>query len=340
MKIIVIDADRLTKIVLEKVFSEIKQVTYVFIDSTVENLEKTCRIEDPRLVLFSLRKGHQMSVVVLNRLLKESSNSRLVVIADPSYQHVLRDISKTEELECLSKPFSKKEIVALVHRYRISDPAGNPFVDQLRQLVLKKDFMNVYNQIQALQEMISQSNLADHRHTMTQLEEMIDAGLSLMNCTNQAQQLRYKEKMNFTSQTIQDKFRIQFKLYDFFHEIYRQRSIQKRPQLSQLFDYVEKNVYEEMTLAEAAKSCQISQSYLSRILKENYAVGFNSYVQIEKVFLAKKNFYYNNDKIIDVSFQLSYSEPSYFCKVFKRIEGKTPTDVKDEMEETRKLAMS
>nr|MCR4744731.1 AraC family transcriptional regulator [Lachnospiraceae bacterium] len=43
------------------------------------------------------------------------------------------------------------------------------------------------------------------------------------------------------------------------------------------------------------------------------------------------NFYFNDDKIIDVAFQLSYNEPSYFCKVFKKIEGVTPTFLKNEM---------
>lgn len=338
MKITVIDADILTKLSLEKIFSKIDKLSYLFIEENerVTNF-KDLEHDAPQIIMVNLQKRNFSSVNTLSDLTQTYSDAQIIILTDSSYQRILADLSEVDSFEIVSKPISKKEILTLITKYRKKTPLENIYINMLRKIVLKKDFLEMYHQIETMQEKISQQWMKEKEHLIDQLNQMVNVGLELINCTNQSQKNFYKEKLSFTPQILKDKFHVQFKLYELFHLIYQQRGIQKRPQLIQLFEYVDKHLYREMTLAEAADYCQISQSYLSRILKENYSIGFNTYVQIEKVFLAKKNFYYNDDKIIDVSFQLSYSEPSYFCKVFKRIEGKTPSNVKDEMEEIRNL---
>lgn len=341
MRVLAVDADALTKLVLQKIIDELQTEDISFLQSDEVSFEAQCHLKKPNVVFYCLRKGRRISMTVLRRFTKSlPANCQTLVIAEPHHQKFLQELAETEKFHCLSKPLSKKKIIRLMTAGETKvSLEGNAFLEEFRGLVLSKDFKKVYQQIGTLQEQISEKYLEEPEVTIAYIDQMIDAALEMINCTNQAQKIQYREKFGFSKQTLQDKFRIQFMLYQVLKLVYQQRAIQKYPQLNRLFDYLDKNLYDELSLAEAAEHCEISQSYLSRLLKDCYSLGFNSYAQIEKVYLAKKAFYYNDDKIIDVSFQLSYSEPSYFCKVFKRVEGQTPTCVKAEMDKIRQMVI-
>ncbi|MGO2082866.1 helix-turn-helix domain-containing protein [Vagococcus sp.] len=336
MKILVIDADYLTQIVLTKIFNESTKAQLLFFSSQQEEFYNIVQKENIRVVIINFKKGKQHKFSILEYFRKRDKNIGMIVIGEPSHRYFLGQTVGIGKVGYLTKPFSKDEIIQLVSKYLLENEI-NPFEESAQELILKKDFMLVYQSLEKFQERIQESYFKDSLETKSQLNTMCDTMLTMMNCTDEKYRKKYKTKMFFSDKIIKDKFLLQFMLFDLFKEIYRQRSIQKRPQLYQLFDYIDQSIYQELSLSEASRCCDVSQSYLSRVLKENYGLGFNNYIHIEKMILAKRAFYYNDDKIIDVSFQLAYGEPSYFCKVFKRIEGQTPTLVKEEMDKERNL---
>lgn len=335
MKVMVIDADILTKLTISKCLStdESMELEFTTSQQVTSNTMAFFKQHPVDLILLNLCKGQDQKTC-FEAMMQVQKTTVAVIVENQQLMHD-SDIHVTSEY-IIPKPFNAQHLDLLLKALIQSEGLpDNNFIDFAREVVLERNFTACYKKIKEFQQEITMSYQENPADTKDKLNAMYNELFTLMNCTNELQQKRYREKMNFSDKILLSPYYTQFLLYDLFKEVYRQRSIQKRPQLSQLYEYIDKNIYNDLSLAEAATCCNISQSYLSRVLKENYSLGFNTYIQMEKIMLAKKAFYNNGEKIIDVSFQLSYSEPSYFCKVFKRIEGSTPTEMKIAMEKSQ-----
>ena len=91
-------------------------------------------------------------------------------------------------------------------------------------------------------------------------------------------------------------------------------------------DYIQKNIYQKLTLNDVAEAINISPNYLSSIFKKNNTHGFNDYVTIMKVRKARELLSKKTLKVYEVSDMLGFNSPYYFSTVYKKITGVPPTD--------------
>ena len=334
MRILVLNANSLVKLTINNILKFAEDTEAVFAGWNDGDFDELIRDTSFSAIMVSACKGYHGSYSIINNLINDGMSARLIILAENSSWRSFMNTPGLDDIRFLSVPFSKRDFMDILspkNELRKHSPAANPFIDEFRNLVMKKDYVKMYNSITPLVEKITLYAEKNTINSLIYMDELLDFSMKMINCIEPELKKRYSERFHFTEDILKNRYRLSFALYDLFDEIYRQRCLQKRPQFSSLFDYIDKNIYRELTLADAAYACGVSQSYLSRELKSFYSLGFNTYVQIAKIMLAKKNFYFNDDKIIDVAFQLSYNEPSYFCKVFKKIEGVTPTFLKNEM---------
>lgn len=71
-----------------------------------------------------------------------------------------------------------------------------------------------------------------------------------------------------------------------------------------------------------------SKSYLSRLFHEQTGETIAHYAVKQKIKLAKQMIREENDNFTQISEKLSFDNPQYFSRVFKRITGMTPTEFK------------
>ena len=88
---------------------------------------------------------------------------------------------------------------------------------------------------------------------------------------------------------------------------------------------IENNKNNEISLSELADVAGISSGYLSRIFKKYYKFSVVDYIHLRKLLQAKYYMATSEMNISDISFLLGYSEAGYFCKIFKKYEGQTPS---------------
>ena len=108
-------------------------------------------------------------------------------------------------------------------------------------------------------------------------------------------------------------------------EVFRQLCTMKYAHMNKVFQYIENNKNNEISLSELAEEAGISSGYLSRIFKKYYKISVVDYIHLRKLLQAKYYMATSEMNISDISFLLGYSEAGYFCKIFKKYEGQTPS---------------
>lgn len=90
-------------------------------------------------------------------------------------------------------------------------------------------------------------------------------------------------------------------------------------------EFIRENYSQQLTLEEIARAVFISPYYLSHLFKQIEGISVIEYltkVRIEKAKILLSNPNYN---IYEISEKIGYKEPSYFTRVFRHKEGRTPS---------------
>lgn len=96
--------------------------------------------------------------------------------------------------------------------------------------------------------------------------------------------------------------------------------------IPRVLKYLNDNYFKEITLADAARSVNLSYHYFSKIFKDEVGKNFSDYLtelRIEKSMRFLEN---QRLSIKEVCHRIGYNDPNYYCKIFKKITGMTPTE--------------
>ena len=96
--------------------------------------------------------------------------------------------------------------------------------------------------------------------------------------------------------------------------------------IDNFIEWAEQNVYNDVTIAEAASALNVSKSHLSRVIRANKETNFSNYMLNLKVEEAKKMLTSSTMSIKEISVVLRFKEDTYFMRVFKAKTGYTCTE--------------
>lgn len=95
--------------------------------------------------------------------------------------------------------------------------------------------------------------------------------------------------------------------------------------LASAVSYVEQNYPSKITAAKAAALCGLSAFQFSRSFKDVYDVTFQEYVMRFRIREACRLLRSPAAQVADVAALVGFSDPSYFCKIFKRYTDTSPS---------------
>lgn len=94
--------------------------------------------------------------------------------------------------------------------------------------------------------------------------------------------------------------------------------------INKIIDYINEHYADQLTLADVSKLFNFNYYYLSSYFSNHNKEGFNEFVN--KIRIEKACDFLRKDiPISDISSMVGYSDHSYFCKVFKKFTGITPS---------------
>ena len=103
----------------------------------------------------------------------------------------------------------------------------------------------------------------------------------------------------------------------------KKSSILSKP-VVQCVDYIYSHIKERITVAVLAEYTGLSESYLSRVFKQNLGISISDYIREKKIEKATHLLRYSDKSIIDIANYLSFSSQSHFIQTFEDFTGMTP----------------
>ncbi|SBT13514.1 response regulator [Vibrio celticus] len=93
--------------------------------------------------------------------------------------------------------------------------------------------------------------------------------------------------------------------------------------------HIEKNILKTVTLDDVSDKTFVSSCYLSRAFKKSESVGFSNYVAQRKIIIACSLLKFSDLKVNVISLELAWKDSNYFCRVFKKEIGISPSDYRE-----------
>ncbi|GAE29971.1 response regulator transcription factor [Alkalihalobacillus hemicellulosilyticus] len=95
--------------------------------------------------------------------------------------------------------------------------------------------------------------------------------------------------------------------------------------IQQVIEYISTHYHEPISLNVVAEMFHFNASYLSTQFSHHMKVGFNEYVNRIRIEYACKQLTEGKRPIAEIGEVVGYSDHSYFCKVFKKLKGVSPS---------------
>lgn len=95
--------------------------------------------------------------------------------------------------------------------------------------------------------------------------------------------------------------------------------------ISRVVEYIEENYGQDLDLAEVAGAFGFNYNYFSAYFNSHIAEGFSEYLNRIRIEKARRLLEEGGCPISQISGMVGYSDHSYFCRVFKRFTGETPS---------------
>lgn len=97
------------------------------------------------------------------------------------------------------------------------------------------------------------------------------------------------------------------------------------PSMKLLLDYIEQHYMEPISLTGMAEHFHFNPSYLSSYFAAHYHEGFKEHLNRVRINKAADLLRFSDTPISEIGSRVGYGDHSYFCKVFKKSMGLSPT---------------
>ncbi len=129
-------------------------------------------------------------------------------------------------------------------------------------------------------------------------------------------------------ETLREIANLQNEMNHFYrNEIQKNKSrIRQTSVTSILISYIENNIETNCSLQEICKQLKLDYKYASNSFIKDTGIGFNKYLNKEKIKVAKRELSISESPIQEIATLLGYNSSYYFSRAFKLATGQTPSE--------------
>ena len=95
--------------------------------------------------------------------------------------------------------------------------------------------------------------------------------------------------------------------------------------------FIDRNFSRDLTLEEVSREVHVSPYYFSKLFKEQVGENYINYLTLKRIETAKQLLADGRLNVKNICNEVGYNDPNYFSRLFKRFEGVTPTEYRDQV---------
>ena len=103
-------------------------------------------------------------------------------------------------------------------------------------------------------------------------------------------------------------------------------TVEKMDRIEDVRKYLDEHFAEKITLDDLAEQFYINKHYLGRIFHQKYGMTLNGYIMYLRVARAKYLLRFTDETMEEIAAECGISDSNYFSRMFKHIEGVTPSE--------------
>lgn len=115
-----------------------------------------------------------------------------------------------------------------------------------------------------------------------------------------------------------------------WHKKEETRKAQSKQSVMPVKEYLDQHYCEKITLDDLASRFFISKNYLTRVFKEQFGMSVKDYLQVVRITHAKQLLRTTDKTAEEIGFECGFGALYYFSRVFKDIEGISPTGYREQ----------
>lgn len=123
-------------------------------------------------------------------------------------------------------------------------------------------------------------------------------------------------------------------LYNFLMEI--ESSTEEDPRIAGIKEYISLHYKEKLDLTDIAREFSFNYHYISSYFNQHISEGFSGYLNTIRIKKSCELLRETQMPISDVSVAVGYSDHGYYCRIFRKIMGQTPSQYRHKAKEGEK----
>jgi two-component system response regulator YesN len=116
-----------------------------------------------------------------------------------------------------------------------------------------------------------------------------------------------------------------------FEKLVEPVNITSRPEVNKVIEYINSHINEEISCEKMACFVNMNSNYFSRLFKNEVGISFSDYLVNRRMEVATELLSNSELSIEEIVEAVGIESISYFYRVYKRITGKTPGDIRNKV---------
>ncbi|MBQ9155579.1 MAG: response regulator [Eubacterium sp.] len=324
VSVMLIDQEYLFQKAFRKMLDGIDDCNLVGVAQTGEEALDMVNSHHPQVVFADVVLGKENGISLCRRIKELFPSTLVYILTNYCNLNLIKNWMMAGLDQYLLKPVSKSKIASLIfENHHVIEDQRDEYSVELFQAIDKRDYKEAYDAARVLTDHIFEREDASERKD--KLEGIASGLMYMVPGMDRTQMNYYLQKYELTPKILSRSTLSYCWLIQFITEVFRQLCVLKYTHMNQALQYIESHKNYEISITELADQAGISSGYLSRIFKKYYHISVVDYIHLRKLHMAKQYMVSSEMNISDISFLLGYSEAGYFCKIFKKYEGQTPS---------------
>ena len=260
-----------------------------------------------------------------NKIMQEN----MLFVITPKFNNLseVREIYNKKFIPYLASKFYYKSKIVLDTEAVILEEKIEKFdSNKYNNLLKRKDFTSAINLIKRYIELAISDKMDEYKLKSLIKNLLYNLIVSLESYDLEAEELRQKYFKKIDKTQYLEEFKNEIKkIFLEINEFINKNINLEEGKINEILEYIEEHYDKALDLSDISKVFNFNYYYLSYYFNNHCKEGFSEYlnrIRIEKACDLLKD---NKRYVSEISSVIGYSDQSYFCRVFKKITGHTPS---------------